>query len=279
VIRRALAPGIVVVAVLAISCSGDKPASSRNGQPDYEQKALVAVSYCAPAVESSTATPNELAGAASHEADALARLSAPADIAGAQRTFVGALRNMAHVLDGNETIGADGEEAAAAAEAAGARWQTAFQQHYRLRLYMTEGSSMLPALANGDELGFLPPTNEIQRWQIIVFKFPLDETREFMKRVVGLPGETIEVKGGRVYVDGSALTDDAYALAPANYTYGPITVPTNSYLVLGDNRNNSYDSHAWHLQCTPDKPCDFVAADIILGVAAADTKGHCASVS
>ncbi len=76
----------------------------------------------------------------------------------------------------------------------------------------------------------------------------------FIKRVIGLPGETVEVKNGRVYINGSPLKEN-YIEAKPDYQWGPQTVPANSYLVLGDNRNDSYDSHYW----------GFVPRDKIIG--------------
>jgi signal peptidase I len=76
----------------------------------------------------------------------------------------------------------------------------------------------------------------------------------FIKRVIGLPGDKVEVKGGRVFINDQALRESYIAEDP-QYQYGPVTVPQDAYLVLGDNRNNSYDSHYW----------GFVPRDRIIG--------------
>ncbi len=65
-----------------------------------------------------------------------------------------------------------------------------------------------------------------------------------MKRLIGLPGQTVEIRDGVVYIDGAALTE-AYLQDPPIYQWGPEVVPLNSYFVLGDNRNDSVDSHLW----------------------------------
>ncbi|MEO1619605.1 MAG: signal peptidase I [Cyanobacteria bacterium J06632_3] len=115
--------------------------------------------------------------------------------------------------------------------------------------------SMLPTLKVDDRLviekisyHFNPP----KRGDIIVFRAPqeaLDAAHSttndaYIKRVIGLPGETIEIKDGKVFVDGDALQEE-YIQAPPVYTWGPNTVPEGEYLVLGDNRNSSSDGHVW----------------------------------
>lgn len=112
--------------------------------------------------------------------------------------------------------------------------------------------SMLPTLEINDRLivekvsyHFQTP----QRGDVIVF-YPTEILRRevgndaFIKRVIGLPGDTVEVRDGKVYINGAALTE-AYIEEPPNYVCDPSVVPSDRYLVLGDNRNNSYDSHNW----------------------------------
>lgn len=88
-----------------------------------------------------------------------------------------------------------------------------------------------------------------ERGDIVVFS-PTEALKQqnfretFIKRVIGLPGDKVEVKGGRVYINDQPLQEN-YVAEAAQYKWGPVTVPPNSYLVLGDNRNNSYDGHHW----------------------------------
>jgi signal peptidase I len=114
--------------------------------------------------------------------------------------------------------------------------------------YIPSGS-MLPTLEVNDRLiidkvsyRFTDP----ERGDIVVFLPPeaLNETNAFIKRLMGLPGDEIEVKGGLLYINGEPQ-QESYIAAPPDYEYGPVTVPPDSYLVLGDNRNNSVDSHYW----------------------------------
>jgi signal peptidase I len=101
--------------------------------------------------------------------------------------------------------------------------------------------------------------SEPHRGDIVMFSPPdilLQQSMhdDLIKRVIGLPGDKVEVKDGRVYVNDRPLRE-TYIMAPPEYRWGPDVVPPNSYLVLGDNRNDSYDSHFW----------GFVPRDHILG--------------
>lgn len=94
------------------------------------------------------------------------------------------------------------------------------------------------------------------RGDIVIFKFPDDEKKLYVKRVLALPGETIEVKSGVVYINNQPL-DEPYIKEPPLEDGGPWTVPEDSYFMMGDNRNHSHDSRFW--QNT------FVSEDKILG--------------
>ena len=85
-----------------------------------------------------------------------------------------------------------------------------------------------------------------KRGDVIIFKFPDDETGKtnYIKRVIGLPGETVNIVDGTVYVDGKQIKEDYLKEEPQG-SFGPFEVPENSYFVMGDNRNNSNDARFW----------------------------------
>lgn len=85
-----------------------------------------------------------------------------------------------------------------------------------------------------------------ERFDIVIFKYPDDESELFIKRVIGLPGETVEIVDGKVYIDGSETPlDDSFIPEEMRGSFGPYEVPEDCYFMLGDNRNNSKDSRYW----------------------------------
>lgn len=123
-----------------------------------------------------------------------------------------------------------------------------------IRTYVVEAryvpsESMVPTIEVGDRLMFdkvFFRLNGIKRGDTIMFEPPAAShlTLDLVKRAIGLPGETVEIKSGRVWIDGEAI-EEPYIAENPNYTYGPVTVPEDSLFVLGDNRNFSNDSHYW----------------------------------
>ena len=103
----------------------------------------------------------------------------------------------------------------------------------------------------------LLPMREIRRGDIIVFKFPEEPDRDFIKRTIGLPGDTVELKNQTVFVNGQPLTEPYVQFLEPPSTdgpprtddkreeYGPVTVPADQYFMMGDNRDNSEDGRYW----------------------------------
>ena len=110
----------------------------------------------------------------------------------------------------------------------------------------------------GNRLAYIK--EEPQRGDIVIFKYPDDESQLFIKRVIGLPGDTLEVVDGKVYINGSdEPLDEPYLAQEMIGSFGPYEVPEGSYFMMGDNRNYSLDSRFWVNQ--------FVRRDKILGKA------------
>src|SRR5918999_2556078 len=116
-----------------------------------------------------------------------------------------------------------------------------------------EGTSMLPRLHDGERIFVnkliyygLP---RLERGDIVVFWFPNDPTKSYIKRVIGLPGETVQVRGGRILVNGKELQEPylEHALNVAAADEPPTYVKPHYYFVMGDNRDNSSDSRMWGL--------------------------------
>ncbi len=127
--------------------------------------------------------------------------------------------------------------------------------------FVVNGSSMEPNYHSGDYLIIDELTYRMekpQRDQIIVFKYPLNTAEKYIKRIIGLPGETVELKGGYVYITNAngkitELNEDQYISSSTrsawvnNLNYGPRIIGANEYFVMGDNRNYSSDSRIWGL--------------------------------
>jgi len=144
-----------------------------------------------------------------------------------------------------------------------------FVRTFVVQAFKIPSGSMIPTLLIGDHIlvnkfiygvkvpftdTTLIPVSHPHRDDVIVFKYPQDETKDFIKRVIGLPGDRVEVRHRQVYVNDQSLTEP-YAVHQEGVTpememrprdeFGPVTVPTDSYFVMGDNRDHSLDSRFW----------------------------------
>lgn len=109
-----------------------------------------------------------------------------------------------------------------------------------------DGHSMFPTFKDGEFVIVEKVTyrfNTPQRGDVIVFHYPHNPGQEFIKRIIGLPGETVAIQGGVVHINDVPLTEP-YINAPPSYE-DAWQIPVGEYFVLGDNRNNSSDSHNW----------------------------------
>jgi len=112
-----------------------------------------------------------------------------------------------------------------------------------------EGTSMAPLLSDQERIfinKFVYRFEPIERGDVVVFWYPLDRSKSFIKRVVGLPGETVEIRQGALYVDGKNIPEP---YVPAQYEdlsdFAPVRVPKDSYFVMGDHRISSNDSRVF----------------------------------
>ncbi len=126
-------------------------------------------------------------------------------------------------------------------------------RYFVFQPFFVKGQSMDPSFENGDYLIvdeisylFLSP----KRGEVIVFKYPRNPSQRYIKRIIGLPGETIEVKNGKIVVsdkEGSRILDESGYLSLGLQTYGALQIALgkDEYFVLGDNRSASSDSRSW----------------------------------
>ncbi len=131
---------------------------------------------------------------------------------------------------------------------------------FLIQSYHVDGNSMEPGLKTNQSV----VVNKVaymfhapERGDVIVFHFPQDTTKDFIKRVIGLPGDTITIDYNSVRVNGVLLDEKAYISAPLNTGTVHEKVPANQFFVMGDNRPESYDSRSW----------GYVPRDYIIGKA------------
>jgi signal peptidase I len=122
---------------------------------------------------------------------------------------------------------------------------------FRSGTIVFEGNSMLPAIHNGDRLKTLrldaQLRSKLDRGDIVAFLFPKDTSKGYIKRIIALPGEIVEIQKGEVFVNGAKLSEPYLApeLNLMQRSYPAVIVPQRSYYVLGDNRDSSSDSRLW----------------------------------
>jgi signal peptidase I len=117
--------------------------------------------------------------------------------------------------------------------------------HVTVGSFKVYGSSMLPTVEEGEYIMVSKAAyffGEPQRGDIIVFDSPQDPKSDLIKRIIALPCDTVEIRDNKVFVNGSPLAEP-YTLEPPHYLMLPEEIPAGHYFVLGDNRNNSSDSH------------------------------------
>ncbi|MDU2065172.1 MAG: signal peptidase I [Sporomusaceae bacterium] len=137
-----------------------------------------------------------------------------------------------------------------------------FIRHFIVELYLVEGPSMQPTLVSNERLvvnKFIYRFKDPEKGDVLVFKYPKDQSRDFIKRVIATAGDTIEVKDNHVYVNGQLLNEPYILNERMKGSYSLATVPPGTVFVMGDNRNNSEDSRF--------RDVGFVPLDLIKGKA------------
>ena len=112
---------------------------------------------------------------------------------------------------------------------------------------VVQGKAMMPTFDDGDRIMIDQNLGELKRGEVITHLFPRDTSKWFIKRIIGLPGEKIEIVGGKVFINGRIL-DEPYVDESFNQNkmdMQPKMIPENHYFVMGDNRDNSSDSRYW----------------------------------
>lgn len=144
-----------------------------------------------------------------------------------------------------------------------------FIRTFVVQAFKIPSGSMLPTLLIGDHLlvnkfiygvrmpftgKVLIPVKDPHQGDVVVFRFPKDRSIDYIKRVIGTPGDTVEIKNKKVFINGAPLNDSHANLSPAKVlngdasprdNFGPVLVPADRIFVMGDNRDNSYDSRFW----------------------------------
>ncbi len=119
-----------------------------------------------------------------------------------------------------------------------------FIRYFIVELYIVDGPSMRPTLQSGQRLvvnKFLYRFRAPEKNEVLVFQYPRDPSRDFIKRVIATPGDSIEIRNGRVFVNDQLL-NEPYILEKTRSEYPKAVVPKGTVFVMGDNRNNSEDS-------------------------------------
>lgn len=110
-----------------------------------------------------------------------------------------------------------------------------------------EGVAMAPAMNDGDRIIIDKGFEKLERGDIVVFYFPMDQRKSYIKRIIGVPGDEVEIREGKTFLNG-VLLDEPYVDAKYNESHRSMEsrkLEENNYFVMGDNRDNSSDSRLW----------------------------------